>query len=154
MMLGDSCSNDLRPDAQAFDEVRIVTTPRYKTSGLSGNEWRISATVQVMRKGKVIHEQGYGTVEYAVLFLPSLLATLRDDGKGYFAGENGTCDQEGCAKEATIYYEKVKDWCGQCGESKQVTFGKKYRKFCEIHKKRGDCGLDDADANYRPMVKP
>lgn len=25
-----------RPDAQAFDEVRIVTIPRYKESGLSG----------------------------------------------------------------------------------------------------------------------
>lgn len=36
-----SCA--LRPDAQAFDEIRIVTVPRYKQSGLSGDEWRIHA---------------------------------------------------------------------------------------------------------------
>ena len=26
-----------------------------------------------------------------------------------------------------------------------------YRAFCDQHKMRGDCGLDDADANYEPM---
>lgn len=41
---------DLRPDAQAFDEVRIVTVPRYKQSGLSGDEWRISAAIRLYRK--------------------------------------------------------------------------------------------------------
>gem|GEM_PF-6705725 len=52
----------LRPDAQAFDEIRIVTVPRYKTSGLSGDEWRISAMIQFfakvnwyMRKDATIH---------------------------------------------------------------------------------------------------
>lgn len=147
-MLGDNFSNDLRPDSQAFDEVRIVTTPRYKTSGLSGNEWRISATVQILRKGKIVHEQGYGNVEYAARFLPALLVELHDNGKAYFAGENDSCDQEGCSKEATVFYRKKKDWCSGCGESKEITFGKKYRKFCEEHKLRGDCGLDDADENY------
>jgi hypothetical protein len=41
-----------KPDAQAFDEVRIKTVPRYKTSGLSGDEWRISATIQLMLSGQ------------------------------------------------------------------------------------------------------
>jgi len=53
----------LRPDAQAFDEVRIVTVPRYKTSGMSGDEWRISATIQFMRKGRIVHERGISSVE-------------------------------------------------------------------------------------------
>ena len=48
----------LKPDAQAFDEVRITTVPRYKMSGLSGDEWRISGKIQLLRKGKVVAEKG------------------------------------------------------------------------------------------------
>jgi len=47
----------LRPDAQAFDEVRITTVPRYKMSGLSGDEWRISGKIQLLRKGRVVAEK-------------------------------------------------------------------------------------------------
>jgi len=46
----------LRPDANSFDEIRIRTIPRYKTSGLSGDEWRISMVTEFLRKGKVVHE--------------------------------------------------------------------------------------------------
>ena len=31
------------PDDEWYDEVRIVTVPRYKTSGLSGDEWRFTS---------------------------------------------------------------------------------------------------------------
>ena len=48
--LGNKIWRDLKPDAQAFDAVRITTVPRYKTSGLSGDEWRISAHVELLRK--------------------------------------------------------------------------------------------------------
>jgi len=46
------------PDRQAYDEVRIITVPRYKNSELSGAEWRISAEVQFLHKGVVIFEKG------------------------------------------------------------------------------------------------
>lgn len=46
-----------RPDAQAFDEIRIFTVPSYKTSGLSGDEWRISATVEFYRNGILRHTE-------------------------------------------------------------------------------------------------
>ncbi len=50
--MNERVNRALKPDAQAFDEVRIRTVPRWKESGLSGDEWRISATVEFWRKGK------------------------------------------------------------------------------------------------------
>lgn len=139
-----------RPDAQGFDEIRITTVPRYKESGLSGDEWRISAKVELMCKGEVLVEETYGTVESAAKFLPWLIASSQDDGKCYYAGIDGKCDQEGCAEEPTVFFKLKQRFCvggGNCGqEIKQ--YGENYRKFCDKHKRRGDCGLEDADSNY------
>src|SRR5690348_445902 len=130
----------LKPDAQGFDEIRIITVPRYKTSGLSGDEWRISARIQVFRKGRLIHEQSYRNVETAAMYLPALLGTLNDDGKAFYAGEGDICDQEGCSENATVIYRMKAKYCrdGHKEELHNVTI----RKFCDRHKVRGDCGLD------------
>lgn len=148
MNLADKVARALKPDAQAFDEVRIVTVPRYKTSGLSGDEWRISAKVTILRKGKVILEQSFRNVEYACAFLPATYHKAVDDGKGLFAGEDDICDQEGCAASATVTYRLRHGYCrdGHKSDLHWPTI----RKFCDEHKVRGDCGLDDADANYGP----
>jgi hypothetical protein len=136
----------LKPDAQPFDEVRITTVPRFKQSGLSGDEWRISAKIELLRNGIVIVEQTFRNVQTAAMFLPSVIATACDDGKAHFAGERDFCDQEGCKDTATVTYLKKHDYCqaGHKSEPSHPTI----RRFCECHKVRGDCGLDDADANY------
>ena len=143
--------NALRPDAQAFDEIRIITVPRYKTSGLSGDEWRIHAEVQFWRKGKLIHTEGRGNIKTACGFLFADHAMAIDNGKAYFAGDGVTCDQEGCHEPATVHYKIKRDICagpGCCGQEKP-DYGQDHRRhFCDKHKTRGDCGLDDADSNY------
>jgi len=162
----DGWSRDLRPDGQAFDEIRITTVPRYKTSGLSGDEWRISARVQFMRKGEVLHtELSLRDVETAAQFLPYLAAQARETcTKTYYAGiyreEDGAalCDQEGCAEPATVVYRKKHDACCRCGERKDTRTkdfrgdpmygGGPVRMFCAKHSQRGDCGLDDVSDNY------
>lgn len=138
--------SDIRPEAQAFDEIRIKTVPRYKQSGMSGDEWRISATVELMRNDIVVHTESYRNVETATRFLPALHATAIDEGHGYFASENSWCDQEGCSDFATVYYNKKLHYSRE-GYSKTAPEGTT-RQFCEKHKTRGDCGLDDADRNY------
>jgi hypothetical protein len=137
----------LRPDAQAFDEIRIFTVPRYKTSGLSGDEWRIHAEAQFYRKGKLIFSEGCRNVETAAGLLFSWYVKACDDAKGYFAGDGITCDQEGCHEPATVRYAKLAEYCNS-GHKSTVFESSQYRHFCEKHKTRGDCGLDDADANY------
>lgn len=156
MKLGEKISSALRPDAQAFDEIRINTIPRYKQSGLSGDEWRISASIKLFRKGKMVHEESFRNVETCAKFLPFVIAKAQDEGKAYFAGEYERCDQEGCKELATVYLKIKKEFCcgwGGCGTEKKQ-YGDKYRKFCKQHKRRGDCGLEDADSNYEEIPKP
>lgn len=136
----------LRPDAQAFDRIEIITVPRLKCSGLSGDEWRISAEVIFYRKGKEILREGCRNVETACAFLAYWHAKAVDDGHGYFAGEGDICDQEGCSEKGTIRADLIKRYCNDGHASELHT--PEHRLFCERHKYRGDCGLDDADRNY------
>lgn len=141
----------LKPDAQGFDEIRIKTVPRYKTSVLSGDEWRISANIELFRNGKMVHEDHYTDVETAAKFLPMVIARAHDDGKAFFAGENDICDQEGCAEKGTVKLRLKKQYCsgpGCCGQERQYQANDYFRLFCKRHSTRGDCGIEDADDNY------
>ncbi len=146
----ENIQHALKPDAQGFDEVRITTVPRYKTSGLSGNEWRISGVCQLLRKGKVIHEFGMADVKNCAYALPYHIMKAGDDGLFFFGGgEDGKCDQEGCADVATVFYRLKNKYCSEAWshpamEQKNIVV----RQFCERHSTRGDCGMEDADANY------
>lgn len=143
-VMGDC--NALRPDAQAFDEVRIVTVPRYKTSGLSGDEWRISARVGFYRKGSLCHETSFSSIEYACGYLYAEYNNAISNGKAYFGGDGIHCDQEGCSKPKTVTYRLLSQFCREGHETRPLA--PTYRHFCDEHKRRGDCGLDDADRNY------
>jgi hypothetical protein len=135
-----------RPDAQPFDEVRIKTVPRYKTSGLSGDEWRISATVEIYRKGRLLHEASFSNMDYATRLLCAEYVKASEGGKQFYGGEDGFCDQEGCAAAPTVTYALKKEFC-RSGHGEPVS-GQVVRMFCDAHKQRGDCGLEDADVNY------
>lgn len=147
--------NDLRraqkPDAQAFDEIRITTVPRFKESELSGDEWRISAKTEFMRNGVVVHETGARNVETAVRLLDYHFLEACDHGKGYFAGEGDICDQEGCANPATVSLEQIVEGCGRCGTTKAPEHSRPFRKFCNRHKERGNSSLDDMDESYKDL---
>lgn len=146
----------LRPDAQAFDEVRIFTVPRFKMSGLSGSEWRISATLQLMRKGRVLYEETFKDVETAVGFAYAAWHKAVGEGNAYFASQYGACDQEGCSAKATVTYRRIKqfstenpyEWNGPATQDSLL------RQFCDAHARRGDASFDDSDKNYDRKVEP
>jgi len=141
-----------KPDGQAFDRIEIVTVPRYKESGLSGDEWRISAAIIFYRKGQEVHRVTTRNVQSACHHLAWHHDAAVSDGKGYFAGERDVCDQEGCAELATVWYRLKNQFCreGHGTEPHRET----YRQFCERHSTRGDCGLEDADRNYEKIARP
>ncbi len=126
----------IRPDAQAFDEVRIVTVPRFKQSGLSGDEWRIHAEAQFYRKGQLIFSEGCRDVQTACGLAFAWYVRAVDDGKGYFAGDGFTCDQEGCHEPVSVRYARKFDYC-KAGHKREAPDTSKYRHFCEQHKRRG-----------------
>lgn len=141
----------LKPDAQAFDEIRITTVPRFKESGLSGDEWRISTNIQFYRNGNVVYETGgLKDIETTTGFLYSIFHKAIDDGHAYFASDGVHCDQEGCSNKATLLYRIKQDYCsggGNCGQKKDNYTGA-HRCFCEKHSHRGDSDLQDNDNNY------
>ena len=149
--MNDKLSYAVRPDANGFDEIRIETVPRYKQSGLSGDEWRISMVTKFYRKGVVVHETHSGSsTEAAAGLLYGRLIEAQDNGLGYFAGDGIHCDQEGCHKKATHLFKIKKRYCvggGNCGQEKK-TYGDQYRCFCDTHKRRGNSDLEDNDDNY------
>lgn len=147
----------LRPDAQAFDEIKIKVVPRYKTSGLSGDEWRISAKIEFYRKGKIYHTDVVGDMQTACgMLYAKYLEAIEVHSKAYFAGDGVMCDQEGCSNPAKYLFKIKQEYCvggGNCGQKKEHVLGDYHRCFCEEHKQRGDCGLEDADDNYE-LVNP
>lgn len=144
----------MKPDAQGFDEIRIVTAPRFKESELSGDEWRISSVIQFYRKGVLVHEANGGrNVESATMLLGHAFLTACDDALGYFAGERDACDQEGCSSRGTIAL-RLKKGFNRDGTERPLSRGGEYRLFCGRHRVRGDCGLEDADDNYEAIPTP
>lgn len=138
----------MKPDAQGFDEIRIITVPRFKESELSGGEWRISARTQFLRNGVVIHEIGAARdVAVAAHHLGYRLDEAFDNAQGYFAGEGSFCDQEGCCSTETRVFQLKKGY-NRDGTERSLGSGGEYRRFCKQHSHRGDCGLEDADDNY------
>ena len=127
-----------------------MTIPRFKQSGLSGDEWRIHAEAQFFRKGKLIFSEGCRDVKTACGLAFGWYVRACDDGKGYFAGDGLTCDQEGCHEPAVVRYERHFDYC-TAGHQTPVPDTSKYRHFCEKHRGRGDAAFDDADSNYQAV---
>lgn len=142
-------------DDEYFDEIVIRTVPRWKTSGMSGDEWRVSAHVTVKRKGHTILETSFNKIRTAVAILPGLLLTM-------FEQEHVTrlpdsldeslCFQPGCDKPAVSVYRLKHDYCpsGQ----KHDLHSETRLAFCQTHLERGDCGLKDADDNYDVVSGP
>ena len=135
------------PDSEFFDEVRITTVPRWKESEMSGDEWRRSACLQLLWKGNVLVERSFRNIETAVAILPSLIILTPENGEaGHPEDSKDYCFQPGCSKRAQVEYELVREYSRE-GFSCEPTFTK-YRRFCNVHSRRGDCGLEDSDRNY------
>jgi len=135
-------------DDEWFDGIRIDVVPRFKTSGLSGDEWRVSARLRLLRKGVVVYERCFGTVRAAVAFLPGELIAVPESGVDQTPFED-RCDQPGCGEVATITYRVKARYCQPLGERHPFGTDQDYhRRFCARHAIRGDAALEDADDNY------
>jgi len=144
-------------DDEWIDEIRVKVVPRYKTSGLSGNEWRVSALVQFSRKGVVLRERRVHRIRDAAMAIPWMLiddAPVGDDEDRKFPDEDSWCFQPGCTEKAVSIYRLKTEGCPRCGTQKTPAFAEVRRAFCRKHLRRGDAGLDDADDNYEVVSGP
>lgn len=145
-------------DAEGIDEIRIKTVPRFKTSELSGDEWRVSALCEFFRKGVKVYDRSFSSLKYAIQFLPWLVHVEMITGKdapeaALFRADPDECHQPGCPDKAANVY-RLKKIYSDTGEGPLPNeSGFEYRRsFCVKHSHRGDCGLEDADVNYE-LVK-
>lgn len=157
-------------DDEIIDTVHIEVVPRYKTSGLSGDEWRFSYLLTMSRKGTVLFERQYTSLDAAIAHLQWAHKTLFEGTDGFvkdawtarIAADDTTCANPGCPSAATVFY-RFKEIFAKNGEGPLPDKSHmKYRTgFCQRHSTRGDCGREDADSNYtliegevdRPMAK-
>lgn len=189
--------------------IRIYQNERYKTSGMSGDEWRFSWRhgIYVADEGKEdwcngaeysVHaaiamfgtypfmscppeeKEIFGTPykasfyhcghelasrNYATL-LEALLTLGRDivlipesevkifDKREELAQQY--CSQPGCTNKPISVYQIIKEYDSRGVEVSERYLSRKplHRHFCAEHLRRGDCGLDDSDANYKVVSGP
>ncbi len=139
-------------DWERFDAVQIEAIPRYKTSGLSGDEWRVGYRVRLFYGGVLVHEFWRTKLHYAVSHLPAEMDKVGDGAipDEILDREKTKCDQQGCARDAETKLELVDLFSSQGEkldrEEKHFSY---WRKFCPWHLRRGDGGREDSDRNYR-----
>src|SRR5690349_6718653 len=106
--LSDKPNYKRHDDDEWFDEIRISVKPRYKTSGMSGDEWRVSALVEVFRKGVLLKDRSFSKLHYAADFLPAILHEMSDEG---FSGNHEQferlCAQPGCKEDGVVEYRII-----------------------------------------------
>lgn len=148
-----SSSRAMRPNHQAFDEVRITTHPRYKESEYSGDEWRISGVIRFYNKGHLLGQSSYRNAETALRWGDWSAVSLFESGQVDTNIEfiDDRCDQEGCSSRWTHLFDLKKRFRDD-GSVKEMPWPE-YRCFCDKHSRRGNCGLDDADNNYELREK-
>ncbi len=144
-------------DDEWYDEVKIDVVPRYKTSGLSGDEWRISGRIQILRKGVVLKERFLTKLDYAVDFLKATIHEMGDEG---FDGDHDAfeklCFQPSCREVGVVEYRLIDEYYPYDGNKmpKHEWRQDVRRRLCEKHALRGNCGLEDADRNYVLVSAP
>ena len=147
-----SLSHKRLPRFEMADEIRIRIVPRYKTSGMSGDEWRHHAQVEFMFKGAVVHEAGYRDIEAAVMAVGRELLTVHDRGMtDEMMALDEKCDQPSCKNDAVGRFEIRREFGPQGDDIAQSDYYRHYRKFCKVHLRRGDCSREDCDSNYIPL---
>lgn len=147
-------------DDEIVDHVEIECVPRYKESHLSGDEWRVGYRVKLRRKGTVLYSRSYGRMSDAAAHLPWLLRVfleeLPDEHEEKWLqrikDDRTTCAQVGCAEPATVFYmfNRLYAKNGE-GPLPGNSWADSVTQFCDRHKTRGDCGLEDADRNYETL---
>jgi hypothetical protein len=140
------------PEQGRFDRIEIDTYPRWKESQLSGDEWRFSVAIRFFVKGVEIHSQTFRDIETAIKCLPALhmgigLTNEDEMWKRREEALRGKCDNPGCCRPAQFIHH-LKARYTNSGHKYPVSTGGSHRRFCEMHKHRGDCALEDADSNY------
>lgn len=143
-------------DWENYDRIEFKVVPRYKTSGMSGDEWRQHVEVTCYFKGEAVFSFGCRNMRVAAALLPGKMITESDNGiqDAVLKREDGdACDQPSCESKSIGRF-LIKEAFGDRGEKLHpgdYSHRNAYRQFCARHVRRGDCSREDCDDNYEPL---
>lgn len=143
-------------DFEWIDKIELSVIPRWKDSHLSGAEWRQHVEVRCFFKGLLVTSFGCSEMKVAVAMIPArVFYTDNGASKEWLAREHECCDQPSCSEPPVAFLrpKRLTDRSGSFLDPAEQ-YGTYYRKFCERHKRRGDCALEDADENYESIPDP
>jgi hypothetical protein len=153
-MSDESLYHKMLNDHEPFDKITLEVVPRFKTSEMSGDEWRHHVAIKFFFKGAEVASDGFSTMETAVMFLGARMLQHQEgnalDDKTTQALRNTSCDQPSCAKPATVKYRLKRQTArdGAYLDPAELLHLGAFRQFCSVHAKRGDCSREDSDDNY------
>lgn len=138
------------PKAQRFDRVEARVVERWKESELSGDEWRFSFVVDLYSHGILVHSIGASSIQSALI---QAVAVFDQFGPGKIVEKLAKaraerCAQPGCENPWTVLMHPIRRHDRRGNELVRPYSDDEVRGFCDRHRHRGDCGLDDADDNY------
>lgn len=136
-------------DWEAFDKIELEVVPRYKTSEMSGDEWRTGVAIRFFHKGHLVHEDFRTGMQYAIMMLADIWVKAQEPiPEEVIQIEQDRCDQPGCKKSWGFKRFLKRIATNEGWLDPENTSFRYFRRFCADHLKRGDCGLEDNDQNY------
>lgn len=150
----ESGSEVVRRYNQAVDRISITAEERWKTSELSGDEWRYNGLIEFFHKGKMVHSNWRGTAFDQSLRWPSdsLPTQLRRYENSQLDAEElarrePLCDQLGCTEQGELY--RMEHHEADLAGNFLPKDGKIHvTRFCKRHRNRGTCAIVDRSDNY------
>lgn len=153
-------------DDERFDHVEITSHERWKESELSGDEWRFSFVAHFYSHGVEMMKRGGMSVEDCLISAAHWFRHSRkmDEDPSTvaewavaMAAVEERCAQPRCSEFWVVLYHPIKKYTrnGTADGTHWDDRGKPnglgwlaVRGFCDRHRHRGDCDLEDADDNY------
>jgi hypothetical protein len=153
-------------DDERYDAVAVHSIERYKTSGLSGDEWRFSIVAQIYWKGHVIGSRGMGSFEAAIRILDHWINYMQEHLAFEHNGEHDWvinwpddklraeyCFQPGCCEKAVNTF-RLKELYTRDGTTKKEMFSTRVVRYCLKHSGRGNSHMTDCDQNLELIDGP
>jgi hypothetical protein len=153
-------------DDEIFDHVELTSIERWKESELSGDEWRFTYQAQFYSHGVLMTTKNGGSVKDCATSAAHWFNHPRkeieepettDKWKELRAKIEERCAQPRCPEYWVVLYHPIKRYTqrgisdGMHWDARTDKSGLNWlavRGFCEKHRHRGDCDLEDNDDNY------
>lgn len=162
---GPGHSEPIRTGCGFFDDVGLALIPRVLEGAIQERGWSGlfdsadgDATIEVYRRGVLCNGRRFSNLIAATMNV-AWWARVYGEQSEFDASASrtiytGYCAQPGCPEKAEVVYQLKKEFDSWGREIEELSIGPARRCFCLKHARRGDCGLEDADANYLVISAP